>query len=108
MNAGLLDRRMIIYTRSTTAGEFGTHYSVSWTQHLSGIPCSKLLQGGNESYSSEGRQTEQRAKFIIRYRTDLNTKMECEVDGIRYGIVHIEESKGVRKMYLDLFVEAKI
>lgn len=89
MNAGKLDRRIQIKTKTVTRDTFGaevTTYEVFATVWAEMVPIT-----GREYFSSSQFINESMVKFRIRYKAGINESAIITYDGIDYDIVYIAE-----------------
>ena len=94
MNAGELNRRIVIKEKTTTRLASGAESS-SWTTKAN---CwAKVLQKKqDEETENDSFVLVDRLVFKIRYRNDLDTEMQIEYNGKTYEILAITEI-GFRK-----------
>lgn len=103
VNAGQLDRRLTLYALGGEAGdliasyddrgnpldEFGAvlssfgPYATIYAQRLEMRTVDAARAGGRDTYTT--------ARYLIRYRADVTTKMQASIDGQRYDIVSIDQ-----------------
>lgn len=103
MDAGLLNRRIVIEERQTEDDEFGEPIE-KW------LPVAKVWANyrptrGNEGYAAAQRFAEVQAKFHIRFRRDVTPTHRIAFDGRLWDIIEVLET-GLREG-LDILAKAR-
>ena len=104
INIGVMDRRITFQYKPEIETEFNSTKKGEWKN----IPNSPVTwasienRPGNEVVSANRVSFDQVTIARIRYRTDLKTEMSFLLDGVRYMITSIIETKGTRRTALDI------
>lgn len=98
MQIGNLNRRIDIYTQTTTADTYGA------TVETDSLVRSTWAQiepaSGNEALEGKKDTATRAVKFMIRYRTGMTEKMKIKYDGSFYNITAIEEPDKKRTLVI--------
>lgn len=104
INIGVMDRRVTFQYKPEMETEFNSTKKGDWTN----IPTSPVTWAsvdnhpGNEVVNGNRVSFDQVTIIRIRYRSDLKTDMSFLLDGVRYMITSIIETKGTRRTALDI------
>lgn len=99
---GKLDRRITFQKKVISENVSNEDEEAGWGD-LDITPvvwASKKDNSGNESYAADRLNTFQGVVFVIRFRSDINTKMRVVFAGVAYNIVSLSEIG--RKRYLSV------
>ena len=89
VDAGKLDRRLIVQSQTRTQDDFGQQTDV-WST-LATTQAQRLELRTADVAGNAGRDVEVDAKFLIRYRAGLAVGQRAIVDGTTYVITSIDE-----------------
>lgn len=103
MNAGELDRRIVVEQYTTTRDSWN-HPTQTWTT-LATVWANKHVKRSNERTEMEQTVNVNLHTFRIRYRADVDTTMRIAHDGRYYYIVGTKELG--RKEGLELTTEQR-
>ncbi len=99
MRVGSLDRQVHILRNLGTARNEFNETAAAWTP-LTIVWASKRTSGGQEFLAGAQVTAEERAVFVIRYRTDLKPTDRLECEGHVYNIAAMREIG--RRQYLEV------
>lgn len=89
INAGSLDRRLTIYSKTSTTDEVGQRID-AWV--MGATIYAQLLELRTQDAARAGqRNTYSIGRYLIRYRADLTTGHRLTIDGATYDILSIDQ-----------------
>lgn len=91
LQAGALDRRITIQSKTVAPDEFGEPIE-TWSD-LAALWAEVVPLGGREAFEARQVGAEQRTRFRIRHRTDVLREMRLLYDGDVYDIEAAEEDR---------------
>jgi SPP1 family predicted phage head-tail adaptor len=89
IDAGKLDRRVELLTKTTTRDAAGQPID-AWIVSAT-VPAQRLNLRSTDIRSSAGVETVPDAKYLIRWRAGVTTAMRATIDGITYSVVGVDE-----------------
>ena len=89
MQAGRLDRRIIIQQKTVTFDSFGDE-TESWTE-LSTVWANVIVKSGRESFNNDQEIAERTVIFRIRYLSTVTERMRISYNSVFYDIESIKE-----------------
>ena len=103
MQAGKLDRKIVIQTLTETQDDYGGVVE-SWSE-LATVWARFIPGGGNESFVAQAVYAEAQGRFHIRWRSDVTTKHRIQWDGKDWDILAVSEIG--RREGLEIIVKAR-
>lgn len=89
INAGELDREIVIKAPNHSVGSYGAEEK-AWTTHAT-VWAKYTPKNGTETNISNTQHSNVAADFLIRYLSTLTKKMQIEFEGLTYRITSITE-----------------
>ncbi len=100
-----LDRRITIQSATVAQDASGSEIP-TWSNLHVDMPAEYLPLSGSEQFEASQRLATARARFRIRYRSDLTRKMRIVFESENWNLTHIEEDRRFdRRQYTILTAE---
>lgn len=102
MNAGLLNRRITIQTKTSAPDSSGQMID-SWS-NLFGMWTQVLTSGGKEFYAAQKLRSDVTAVFKVRYTRGISVQQRINYEGRIFEILSANDPDGMRR---ELHISAK-
>lgn len=89
IDAGKLDRRVELLTKTTTRDAAGQPID-TWST-VATVPAERLTLRSMDIRSSAGVETVPDAKYRIRWRAGVSTAMRATVDGSTFNVIGVDD-----------------